>query len=932
MLFTCHLPLHISFLCARAHPALAADEDATTGAALSTALADDQNPAIDASDSTTASSTGGSIKSRFKFNRSLLQMVTDRLVLNEADKHDVQIGNLSELVAKSLQHRRKHFFANEITGSARGGKLGNWLVLAYAAPSFSTIPLTLLISVYVIQFYELLGANLAQLAFYQALARGFDVLTDPAMSYVTDSCRWKNGRRLPFMRIGCIPYGLALFCLMTPLPSLTEGELAVWFGFFYILFFLLNTFTNIPYDALAPELTDNEQDRSKLFFVCTLFDIIGSIVALALPVALQGVFTNGRTLTSSSCEVPINGSISLHSCGLSFGGIGSTLTTDQNCKTWPMSVPPAELRYAKENCTEYTDWTALDVTEASYCDCLQDCTSVFILDNRRAAFLWVGAFFGIWYVATMLIATRKVKERQMLGNLPPPPPLVPSLLNTFQNKAFTTLLPAWVCDSVCNIMLLSTLVYYVRYVIEPEYSSESCAAFATDENIAALCKTESVVAYGGLLYLICAVVGGPVWLYLAKKLGKRNTWLLWSLTTAMTNFFLVFLGKGDTIGFIVVLGVNGLPFGAKFLADAILADVIDYDEFLTGARSEATYTMFKSFLPKIAAIPASAIPVALLGVFGHVPPVDGIVQKQYSTCIRPYIYIVTAVIPALLSFGAFLLKLKFPLKLQEQNEKIAEGISKLMLRIPAVCPISGVPYRLYTMTEKMLKEAYIVDTFMGVSVTEGLQADPTGYARKLKKKAVCQLLVAIFCCVASAALVSFTWGFLTTTQASGSSVCDGADGILNASSTNTDFERDRNSFCEVRNVSGEMDLSFVPVLGMVLLSVSITLVAAGSLRLRGANNLLNYPPRLKTIRQVNRQRKLKKQCADIDNTMRNGCTRGRNLVLPMERRLSTEYGDELLITASGEKQPMHQASLLTGNEVVPIESSQASQLRVVKEE
>ena len=39
----------------------------------------------------------------------------------------------------------------------------------------------------------------------------------------------------------------------------------------------------------------------------------------------------------------------------------------------------------------------------------------------------------------------------------------------------------------------------------------------------------------------------------------------------------------------MVMGaVNGLPMGAKFLQDAILADVIDYDEFLTGQRSEAT--------------------------------------------------------------------------------------------------------------------------------------------------------------------------------------------------------------------------------------------------------------------------------------------------------------------------------------------------------
>ena len=74
-------------------------------------------------------------------------------------------------------------------------------------PSFSTVPLTLLISVYVIQFYEKLGAPLAMLALFQALARGFDVITDPTMSYLTDSWRGKNGRRRPFMFAGCIPYG-----------------------------------------------------------------------------------------------------------------------------------------------------------------------------------------------------------------------------------------------------------------------------------------------------------------------------------------------------------------------------------------------------------------------------------------------------------------------------------------------------------------------------------------------------------------------------------------------------------------------------------------------------------------------------------------------------------------------------------------------------
>ena len=41
------------------------------------------------------------------------------------------------------------------------------------------------------------------------------------------------------------------------------------------------------------------------------------------------------------------------------------------------------------------------------------------------------------------------------------------------------------------------------------------------------------------------------------------------------------------------------PAGASFLTDNILGLVIDYDELRTGTRSEATFTMFASFIPKV---------------------------------------------------------------------------------------------------------------------------------------------------------------------------------------------------------------------------------------------------------------------------------------------------------------------------------------------
>jgi hypothetical protein len=56
---------------------------------------------------------------------------------------------------------RDKSFANKITGGVHEGKLASSVLYQYAAPSLSTVPLLLLIGVWVITFYEKLGANLA---------------------------------------------------------------------------------------------------------------------------------------------------------------------------------------------------------------------------------------------------------------------------------------------------------------------------------------------------------------------------------------------------------------------------------------------------------------------------------------------------------------------------------------------------------------------------------------------------------------------------------------------------------------------------------------------------------------------------------------------------------------------------------------------------
>ncbi|CAM9379097.1 unnamed protein product, partial [Discosporangium mesarthrocarpum] len=109
--------------------------------------------------------------------------------------------------------------------------------LTYCAPTFSTLPVVTLLSVYGNTFYEQLGANLVYMSFFIAIARSMDVLSDPLMSHVTDSHRGRWGRRRPFCIMGCVPYAVLLILLLSP-PTLSSIGMSVWFGIFYILFYL----------------------------------------------------------------------------------------------------------------------------------------------------------------------------------------------------------------------------------------------------------------------------------------------------------------------------------------------------------------------------------------------------------------------------------------------------------------------------------------------------------------------------------------------------------------------------------------------------------------------------------------------------------------------------------------------------------------------
>ena len=67
----------------------------------------------------------------------------------------------------ALKNRREQNYANEITGSGNDGNLSLAIKLAYTAPTMSTLPIIVLLAVYMNVYYEKLGASLTYIRYVQ---------------------------------------------------------------------------------------------------------------------------------------------------------------------------------------------------------------------------------------------------------------------------------------------------------------------------------------------------------------------------------------------------------------------------------------------------------------------------------------------------------------------------------------------------------------------------------------------------------------------------------------------------------------------------------------------------------------------------------------------------------------------------------------------
>ena len=219
--------------------------------------------------------------------------------------------------------------------------------------------------------------------------------------------------------------------------------------------------------------------------------------------------------------------------------------------------------------------------------------------GERLTFFWMALFYIPLILLTCWYCILSIKERSSPMDTEPLG-FMDGWRRVGENRPFLVLLTAYVISSVGSNLPATLILYYVEYVLQ-----------------------SSLADLFLLLYFVTGIVFLPGWVLLARKIGKKHAWIVSMLINTGAFGGVFFLGAGDALLYGLLVFVSGIGFGATLaLPSAIQADVIDYDELLTGSRREGQYIGLWSIAKKFSAAAGIGIGLFWLGRAGYQPNVQ----------------------------------------------------------------------------------------------------------------------------------------------------------------------------------------------------------------------------------------------------------------------------------------------------------------------
>jgi GPH family glycoside/pentoside/hexuronide:cation symporter len=120
----------------------------------------------------------------------------------------------------------------------------------------------------------------------------WDALIDPFIGHFSDHTRSRWGRRRPYILFFSIPFGIA-FVLMFRNPGIADqtGKF-IWTLLTYVFFCTVYSFTNIPYNAILPEMSQDYNERTNISGYKQAFAVIGTLLGAGAAMPIMALFAS----------------------------------------------------------------------------------------------------------------------------------------------------------------------------------------------------------------------------------------------------------------------------------------------------------------------------------------------------------------------------------------------------------------------------------------------------------------------------------------------------------------------------------------------------------------------------------------------------------------------------------------------------------------
>ncbi len=281
-------------------------------------------------------------------------------------------------------------------------------------------------------------------------------------------------------------------------------------------------------------------------------------------------------------------------------------------------------------------------------------------EGEKDKFFWISVFYAPLIILFAWCCVWVVKERE-----PEPVPsssnLVQNLKLTVKNRPFLVLLTSYTVAAFGSNLPATLILFYVEYVLQ--------------SNLADLFL---------LLYFVTGIILLPAWVFLAKKFGKKHSWITAMIINTGAFIGVFFLGPGDEMLYGILVVLSGLGFGATIaIPSSMQADVIDYDELLSGERHEGQYVGIWSVSKKLAAALGVGMALSLLNFSGYQPNVE---QSEEVKLVLRTLY---ALVPSICNLVAIVIAFQYQID-GTKHKAILKGIKDRKSGRPVADPLKQI--------------------------------------------------------------------------------------------------------------------------------------------------------------------------------------------------------------------------------------------------